>query len=278
VIHIDLTGKQPPAEWLKRATAARKHVCELTDPEKRARYIDGHSIWSETVLKDWLCELSHGKCWYSEAQEIYSFYDVDHFRPKNRARQLDGTARGGYWWLAFEWTNYRLSGGIGNRPNTGKTGGVRGKADYFPIRNTANAATGPASDLRDELAYLLDPTDPDDVALLTFDETGQPGAMDAPGSWTAQRVCVTINKLHLDYRPLVEARKKVWLKCRKLIDEGEEIKAKLTTEPGPTRAEQFKEVSRIVREMTAPEAELSATARECVLKSNVPWAIRAIHR
>ena len=116
MIHINLEGKEPPAAWLKKAHRLITGLEKITDPAKRAKFIDRHSdLWSE--LKPWLSELSHGKCWYSEAKEIYSFYDVDHFRPKNRAKQLDDTEREGYWWLAFDWHNYRLCGGIGNRPN-----------------------------------------------------------------------------------------------------------------------------------------------------------------
>jgi hypothetical protein len=160
MIHINIKGKTPPDVWCKRAELLTEQFEQLQTPVERKKFINQHRIWSE--LQDWLRKLSHGKCWYSEAREIYSFYDVDHFRPKNRVKQLDGTEREPYWWLAFEWRNYRLSGGIGNRLNRDENNETRGKGDFFPLREGSPAATGPKSDLRDELIYLLDPTDPDD--------------------------------------------------------------------------------------------------------------------
>lgn len=107
MIHINMSSKEPPQEWCRKAESLTEKLKRLT-PEERKKLIEKNNIWGE--LKEWLLQLSHGKCWYSEAKEIYSFYDVDHFRPKNRAKQLDGTERDGYWWLAFDWRNYRISG------------------------------------------------------------------------------------------------------------------------------------------------------------------------
>ena len=79
--------------------------------------IRGHRI------RNWLLEQFHNKCWYTEAQDAVSSFHVDHFRPKTRALDLEGNACEGYWWLAFEWTNYRISGQLIN---------VK-KKDLFPI-------------------------------------------------------------------------------------------------------------------------------------------------
>jgi uncharacterized protein (TIGR02646 family) len=52
--------------------------------------------------------------------------DVEHFRPKGKVE--DDAAHGGYWWLAYELSNYLLSCSICNR--------VR-KRDRFPLRPNA---------------------------------------------------------------------------------------------------------------------------------------------
>lgn len=67
------------------------------------------------ALKPWLLALSGGKCWFSEVRELYSHYDVEHFRPKKAAKALNGVNRDGYWWLAFDYMNLRLCGNVGNR-------------------------------------------------------------------------------------------------------------------------------------------------------------------
>ncbi len=74
--------------------------------------------------KNWLLALSGGKCWFSEVRELYSHYDVEHFRPKKEAKGLDGADRDGYWWLAFDYMNFRVCGYVGNR----KKGG------WFPLQ------------------------------------------------------------------------------------------------------------------------------------------------
>lgn len=49
--------------------------------DERNALIDANSAhWGK--LKDWLLALSAGKCWFSEVRELYSHYDVEHFRPK----------------------------------------------------------------------------------------------------------------------------------------------------------------------------------------------------
>ena len=43
----------------------------------------------------------------TEGRDICSHKDVEHFRPKKEAKNKDGTVRDGYWWLAFEYSNFR---------------------------------------------------------------------------------------------------------------------------------------------------------------------------
>ena len=72
-------------------------------------FIDANSgVWGE--IKNELLEMSHGKCWYSEAPDAVSDWHVDHFRPKKRALDEDKTEHEGYYWLAFDWKNYRIAG------------------------------------------------------------------------------------------------------------------------------------------------------------------------
>ncbi len=64
-----------------------------------------------------------------------------------------------------------------------------------------------------ETAYLLDPTDPEDVNLIAFDDEGNviPAPYNDMSDWQKQRVEESIERLKLNrHEALTEARKKVW--------------------------------------------------------------------
>lgn len=258
MIHINIDDKEPPEEWCHKAELVTEQLKSLDSSEERKKLIEKHSdLWGE--LKAWLLELSHDKCWYSEAKDDFSYYHIDHFRPKNRAKQLDGTEREGYWWLAFDWRNYRISGSIGN---------IR-KGDYFPLKGGSCPAMSPKCDLRDEIIYLLDPTNPNDPSLLTFDESGYPQPAAPEGTWEHERAKVTIKLIHLDFYRLVNARKHIWNKCRQLISEAENL---MREEPSATRNANLRKTLSELREMISVKAKLSATARACLSSSGITWA------
>ena len=258
--YINIENKEPPERWCRRAEELTQQLLELDSQDERKKLIENNRIWSDGEFKVWLQNLSHNKCWYSEAREIYSYYDVDHFRPKSRAKQCDSSEREGYWWLAFDWQNYRISGAIGNRTH---------KADYFPLKEGCSPAT-PDSDLCDEIIYLLDPINPDDPPLLTFDETGysQPAVTDE-ATFEYKRAKVTIKLLHLDYHLLVDERKKIWNKCIMLLSRAQKI---MNQSRSATRKADLKYTIKELREMASEEAELSSTARACLLSSGIAWA------
>ena len=89
--------------WLAKSAqlvAALAALDAEDERNERNALIDANSAhWG--VLKEWLLALSAGKCWFSEVRELYSHYDVEHFRPKKEAKALDASLRDGYWWLAL---------------------------------------------------------------------------------------------------------------------------------------------------------------------------------
>lgn len=107
--------------WLARSTQLVEELAALDAAgkrEERNALIDANCAhWG--ALKEWLLALSTGKCWFSEVRELYSHYDVEHFRPKKEAKALDTTVRDGYWWLAFDYMNFRVCGNVGNRKKGG---------------------------------------------------------------------------------------------------------------------------------------------------------------
>lgn len=271
MIHINIDGKRPSDEWCEKAEEITELLKKSENYDSRKKLIkNNQKIWKD--IKKWLINLSDGKCWYSEAKEIVSDYHVDHFRPKNSAKELDGTIREGYWWLAFNWSNYRIAGSICNSPHCSADGDTRGKADFFPLKKGSPVANSPDCDLEDEIIYLLDPTDPDDPLLLTFDESGYSQPATPEGTWGYERAKESIRLFHLDYVSLVDERKKIWKNCELLIINAQNLMLEQSEKPSVTKKNELKNKLRRLREMISREAELSSTARACLLSSGMPWA------
>lgn len=272
-----------PADWLKRAQALREQLVLCADDppnvakpksaaQKRKKLIDANQkVWTE--LKETLLEWSHRKCWYSELKDPGSDMHVDHFRPKGRVRNPGEPDREGYWWLAFSWENYRISVAWCNSPHKGKSkkAPAKGKHDQFPLGKNGVIATSPDEDLDAEDVVLLDPVDPDDVLLLDFDESGLP--VPTADGWSAERVAKTVDVLHLDAPRMKEARQRLWRRCQRLLDEANELVNQPDGERSVKDKTMLKRRLRDIRDLLAPEAELSAVARACVKRSAHPWAL-----
>ncbi|OCB01600.1 hypothetical protein BBC27_03045 [Acidithiobacillus ferrivorans] len=284
MIWIDLEHKLPTdinipnwmpwtqAQWNAWLATSAQLVADLAaldaagKREERNALIDANSAhWG--ALKEWLLALSAGKCWFSEVRELYSHYDVEHFRPKKEAKALDATVRDGYWWLAFDYMNFRVCGNVGNR----KKGG------WFPLKDGSLCSTHTLPREESETCYLLDPIDDDDVDLIAFDEEGKVIPRPGISAWEQARVNETVKRLKLnEHAPLAEARRKVWQQVDRLIDDFTKTKARCSAGNNPAAKAKLSQVRARVREMTSPAAELSAVARCCLLLRNDPQLLRLV--
>lgn len=253
--------------WLQRSQDYANQLQALHQEGKiqeRNQFIDDHaSHWG--LLKPWLQVLSHGKCWFSEVRELYSHYDVEHFRPKKEAKALDGSVRDGYWYLAFDYTNFRLCGNVGNRK----------KGRWFPLKAGTICATFENRCEESEAPYLLDPTDPGDVNLIAFDEEGK--AIPAPGisEWEVQRVEETILRLKLNkYEPLTVERRKIWQLVSLEIEQYLSAKSRSASGSNPAAKEKVRRHLLNIRLMTRNHAELSSVAIWCLLFRNDKQLLR----
>lgn len=284
MIFIDLEHKLPTdadmpeevrwteEEWQAWLDKSKKLIEELAEldvagkREERNALIDSkREHWAQ--LKPWLLALSDGKCWFSEVRELYSHYDVEHFRPKKEAKELDGTQRDGYWWLAFDYRNFRVCGNVGNR----KKGG------WFPLQRGSRCSTYAAPCEESEARYLLDPIDDDDVSLIAFDEEGN--VIPTPGTspWEKERVHETVNRLKLNaHRCLAEERRKMWQKVDRLIEDFQAAKARCGAGNNPAAKAKLLDVRTRIRELTGKKAELSSVARWCLLLRNDPQISRLV--
>ncbi|MFC6632961.1 hypothetical protein [Microbulbifer taiwanensis] len=262
----DIPGWEPwtQEQWQAWQAKSEQLVAELAaldnagKREERNVLIDQHSAhWG--ALKEWLLALSAKKCWFSEVRELYSHYDVEHFRPKKEAKALDGSQRDGYWWLAFDYMNFRACGNVGNR----KKGG------WFPLKDNSHCSSYDAPCEESEARYLLDPIDDDDVSLIAFDEEGKVIPMPDSSEWEQERVIETVKRLKLnEHAPLTEARRKVWQRVDRLIEDYQLAKQRCGSGNNPAAKERLIQIRNRIRELISPTAELSSVARWCLILRN----------
>lgn len=262
----DIPGWTPwtQKQWQDWLATARDHLRELVRLHRkgmikaRNEYIDKKSAhWGK--LKPWLLALSHNKCWFSDTGDTFSHYDVEHFRPKKEAKDLGHSVRDGYWWLAFEYSNYRICGNVGNR----KKGG------WFPLRDKSLCSTFDCQCEESETRYLLDPTDPEDVGLVAFDEEGNLVPHPDCDDWERIRVDESLTRLKLnEHEALVEARRQIWQKMSRKIERYLSVKARCSSNCNPGAEAELRRILREIKEMLKPEVQLSSVAKWCILFRN----------
>lgn len=234
--------------------------------KERNKFIDDNSNhWGK--LKPWLFALSFGKCWFTEGRDICSHKDVEHFRPKKEVKDKDGSVRDGYWWLAFDYSNFRASGNVPNR----KKGG------WFPLHKNSPCSSFDARCEETETPYLLDPIRKTDADLLAFDEEGNAIPSPEANEWERERVNVSIERLKLnEHDALPQERRRIWQVVSKAIEEYLEAKSKYRPGINPTPKEKMEAKCREIYLMTRSEAELSSVAFWCVRFRNKPELLKLI--
>jgi uncharacterized protein (TIGR02646 family) len=164
------------------------------------------------LLKQWLSKSSGCKCWYCEATSTHAPFDVDHFRPKLgiTVDGIDVVGHTGYYWLAYEWWNLRLSCQRCNRPEKSDCNTLHGKANEFPIQDEAHRCQVPSNQLAAESPKLLDPCVQADCALLAHGIDGEVKPAAPADTWEYQRADYTIKRLGFNEWNTPQAKKKHW--------------------------------------------------------------------
>ena len=253
--------------WNNDAKAVIKQLEEAKNPTERGDIIKNHSgLWSE--VKQELSKLSHSKCWYTESKQAGTDTDVDHFRPKRRVSECMTRAHKhpGYWWLAFDLTNYRFSCIYANRRrkdiNTDETGG---KADHFPVCDESRRAWRPTDNCDDEEPMLLDPCKLADTKLLMFKPDGE--AMPRHGKKTDpkkhQRAATSIRLYNLNHSDFVKARLELRNTIEDLLQRAQKYYRKLETE-GQTASDAYSEALEGLQELTAESSPYSGFCLEMI--------------
>lgn len=157
--------------WCEKAREARAELLESRTNNKKYDFKKAETIWTE-FKKAFLFATFHNKCAYCEHRLEPAETQIDHFRPKGRAKDENGAiANYGYYWLAFEWYNLL--------PACGACNGGSGKADHFPIEIEGDRVQAPSgtpdnwiAELNREAPLLLNPYEDEPEQHMCFDDRG----------------------------------------------------------------------------------------------------------
>ena len=209
---------------------------------RKAAFTYKSTVWSS--LKDVLAEPSKGKCWYCETNEIRSDNPIDHFRPKNRVS--DCIDHPGYWWLAFDWKNYRYTCTYCNSRRV-EVDTAGGKHDHFPIFIPPDWNKRP-EDTNVERLMLLDPIDDNDYKLISFNDNGEAcSVVDDEDSEEYKKVEKSIELYHLNHKPTTRARRVIFQRIRSLVSSTNELLDEGIDEKSESIRTSRKELIRLIR-------------------------------
>ncbi|MES2922104.1 MAG: hypothetical protein V4819_11185 [Verrucomicrobiota bacterium] len=249
----------PPADWAAEADAITSALRAAPDGPSRKLIIDANErLWTDDRIRNWLFDQFHNKCWYSEAYESVSPTHVDHFRPKGRVKDdLTGVFESGYWWLAFNWKNYRISGHLLNSK----------KGDLFPIVQGKRGTHDDETSLELEAPVLIDPLS-DQARLISFqvDEDGCL-AVPAPGCHPSEqrRAERTIEIIGLNLRDRLNKKRKVtWDKAEGHIADFQSAAATVGAQCLAMIQQACAKTE--LRKMVRYETEFSSIAEACIEK------------
>lgn len=248
-------------DWKDKASSLYVELEKIDDVDQKHEFIKKNNIWSE--IKPVLKEISWWKCWYSEAKDIVSDYDVDHYRPKWRIKNKEWNIieHDWYWWLAFDINNYRFSWIFMNRPRWGWW-----KVDYFPINDENFRATFWWIQVNYETPLILDPTNEDDCSLIAWDiNTWELFPFsDDQESLDYKKANFSIDVLNLNHENLVEARKQLFNTFKRYKSSYMEWQREIL------KREAWVQAKSNIRELLKDNAEFSNIVRTlCLLDSEL---------
>ena len=250
--------EEPPESWNIKAKAAIEKLRAATNDAERTQVIKANEkLWRKSEIRDWLLKQFNNKCWYTEAYDSVSSIHVDHYRPKGRVKDLAGNKFEGYWWLAFDWKNYRICGELLN---------VK-KGDIFILSNGVKANSEGTIPLDLESPVLIDPTT-DQTRLVTYErEDNACLAVPVADATEAEKDQVekTIDILGLNrLNKLNQKRAERWDSC---LMEIAEYKGARESSSQPLKVLYQALAAHRLKEMVKYNAEFSSISEACIRKN-----------
>jgi uncharacterized protein (TIGR02646 family) len=270
---VDLEKLEFPDRWQERADRALEELRTAIVNAELAAQLAGsdiptarkaviskefkkskrQKIWRE--LSPYLARLRKDKCWYSESKNSGSDKDVEHFRPKGAV--AEDPDHEGYWWLAFDYQNYRYSCQWCNQRRVDTLNDTDGgKWDHFPVGDSFRARSE-GDNCDDEEIELLDPTDPHDWKLITFRPDGKPIPAKASGTRESERAEVSIWLYHLDRKEFVDDRRSLAGRVKRLIQYMETLRPQIVI---PSMRQLYKNQEKELLRLIDRDSEYSAAA------------------
>ena len=273
---IDLEAIRPNIRReIEALDEAKDMVIAERDPEQRKALFERYRTrW--IAVRDAFEEHSDGKCWYVECKSPGADNDIDHYRPKSRV--AEDRTHPGYYWLAFEWRNLRLSSQRANRPRRdeeiGETGG---KSDHFPLVNPERRARAPEDDISHEIPAIVDPTNAADVAMLTFGPSGEVELVPARKGDPISEAKLEASRLylHLNWPRFRDDRVILYNEIERSVHRGEDL-APMDFGGMHAVAQAFLDICKDLAKRTEPHQEYSRAARAYVEMFRDRWWIREI--
>lgn len=254
-----------PDGWEDKAQNAHEEVKGLSGKERAKAINDKSDLWKE--LKGVLKNASDGKCWYCESRQERSDNAADHYRPKNRVAKCPDHE--GYWWLAFEWSNYRYSCTFCNSRRVDKSHGTKGgKHDHFPLLHEEKRVFTEHDDIDAEQPLLLDPVCRDDPAHIWYDEDGRarpnPRLCSDQSSYPYKRAQTSIKLYHLNHVDTVERREVLCQFISKSVEQADGFYANYSKGDMTAQAS-FRNTVAHLHDSLRGNAEYSAAARSTLM-------------
>ncbi|MBK8452558.1 MAG: hypothetical protein WAQ53_02270 [Thiofilum sp.] len=266
---VIITGT-PPQDWIDDADRVTALLQAAPDEAGRSSIIKANeNLWRDDRIRNWLLQQFANKCWYTEAAESVSSIHVDHFRPKGRVMNLDGSTESGYWWLSFNYKNYVIAGQLIN---------VK-KRDFFPILEGEYRARENCSEtqLRLEGAVLINPLT-NQTRLISYERDDDgciavvAGGVDCPVDQVMAEQTIDILGLNRLDR-LNQKRGRVWDDCLREINEYQGAQAQ------GARALVWLMKTLVInrlKDRVKYESEFSSVAEACIRKKGNETIIAAV--
>lgn len=268
MIYVHRNWELVPEQVKKDLEQAADELDAIHDTDARKAYIKANQgKWS--AVREFLGKMSHDKCWYSEAPESVSRYQVDHFRPHGRAKQAVRDTCDGYSWLAFDIENFRLAGMLCNTLNQEYSEETVGKGDWFPLLDPSRRANFIGRNCGAESPVLLDPVDPADPCKLLFNDDGSIWPDDRLPTEVQAHVTTAIECLGLRQRRLNRARRRVWTACTKRARQYSRIAAKPKGQRTDDDAATLGEIMGELIAMGRSSSPFAAVARTCLIANRL---------
>ncbi len=147
----------------RRAEHERDYLASPADYDSgKQSFTFDDKVYGHESVKSALVTMQNEKCAFCESKPLaVSSGDVEHFRPKARARSTAGgpLEYPGYYWLAYEWENLVFACERCNR---------REKASQFPLAAPRTETRTHTSGISGEQPLFVDPASEDPAPHVAF--------------------------------------------------------------------------------------------------------------